>query len=166
SHRGPARPGLLPPPDHPRRGDRRDRTTRARSGRPRRVRGPAGVDRPRPRRIERRRELMTSGQARQIGVVGGGLMGSGIAEVAVRHGHHVVVRERDAAAVEAARSRIATSLERAIDAGKLEAAAADDALARLVVTTEWEALADRQLVVEAVPEDEAAKLETFAEMDR
>ncbi len=109
---------------------------------------------------------MTSGATQRIGVVGGGLMGSGIAEVAVRHGHHVVVRERDATAMETARSRIASSLERAVDAGKVDATAAEDALARLVVTTDWEALADRSLVVEAVPEDEGAKLETFAALDR
>ncbi|MFE9388857.1 3-hydroxybutyryl-CoA dehydrogenase [Streptomyces sp. NPDC006784] len=102
----------------------------------------------------------------RVGVVGCGLMGSGIAEVCARAGLDVVVAESGAAAAGAGRSRIAGSLERAAAAGKLTATDRDAALSRLAVTDDLDRLADRDLVIEAVAEDEAAKLEVFARLDR
>ncbi|MGH9272785.1 MAG: 3-hydroxybutyryl-CoA dehydrogenase [Ilumatobacteraceae bacterium] len=102
----------------------------------------------------------------RVGVIGGGLMGAGIAEVCARAGRHVVVREVDPTAAEAALARITSSLDRGARSGKLTEAERDAALGRLDVTTELDALADRQLVVEAVVEDEGAKVDVFRAIDR
>ncbi len=102
----------------------------------------------------------------RVGVVGCGLMGSGIAEVCARAGLDVMVREVDAAAVEAGMKRLNTSFDRAVRAGKLEESARNEAVARLHYTTDFGDLADRQLVVEAVIEDEALKLDVFASLDK
>ncbi len=92
-------------------------------------------------------------------------MGSGIAEVAARAGLDVAVVEADAAAAGRGRARIERSLATAVRRGKLDQAASDEALARLAVGADREVLADRQLVVEAVPEDEELKLSTFGWID-
>ncbi|MFM7535626.1 MAG: 3-hydroxybutyryl-CoA dehydrogenase [Acidimicrobiales bacterium] len=102
----------------------------------------------------------------RVGVVGCGLMGSGIAEVCARAGLDVLVREIDAAACEAGMKRLSTSLDRGVRAGKLDEGARDAALARLHFTTDFGDLADRQLVVEAVIEDEKLKTSVFAALDR
>ncbi len=101
----------------------------------------------------------------RIGVVGCGLMGSGIAEVAARAGCDVVVVEASEAAASAGREKIVRSLERAADRGKLDRALVDAALASLLVTPDIDALADRTLVVEAVPEIPELKVETFRRLD-
>ncbi|MFD7027427.1 3-hydroxybutyryl-CoA dehydrogenase [Streptomyces sp. NPDC059917] len=103
---------------------------------------------------------------RRVGVVGGGQMGAGIAEVCARAGLDTVVCETDAAAALAARERVAVSLERAVQRGKLDRLSAEDALARLVFSGSPDDLADRQLVIEAVVEDAAVKTETFAALDK
>lgn len=88
----------------------------------------------------------------RIGVLGGGRMGAGIAHAFLINGADVTVVERDAAAADAARTRIeksvATSLERGVLTGS-----AEETLARLGVSTRQEDFANRELVVEAVPED-------------
>src|SRR3954453_10472457 len=91
----------------------------------------------------------------RVGVVGCGLMGSGIAEVCARAGLDVVVREIDAGAAELGLHRITTSLDRAVRAGKLDTAGRDAAMARMRLTTDMAELVDRQLVVEAVIEEES-----------
>ena len=100
----------------------------------------------------------------RIGVVGCGLMGAGIAEVAARAGKDVIVAESSPAAAEAGRARIAASLARAQQRGKL--ADADEVLARITVVDDLDQLADRELVIEAIVEDEATKVELFAKLDR
>ncbi|WP_269854835.1 3-hydroxybutyryl-CoA dehydrogenase [Streptomyces sp. RPT161] len=107
-----------------------------------------------------------SGDIQRVGVVGGGQMGAGIAEVCARAGLDTVVCEADTAAARAARERVTSSLDRAVRRGKLESAAARDALARLVFTGSLEDLADRQLVVEAVTENTNAKTDVFAALDK
>ncbi|MEU3403586.1 3-hydroxybutyryl-CoA dehydrogenase [Streptomyces sp. NPDC006670] len=102
----------------------------------------------------------------RVGVVGGGQMGAGIAEVCARAGLDTVVVEADATAARAARERIAVSLERAVQRGKLDRTSAEDALARLLFTGELEDLADRQLVIEAVTENADAKTEVFTALDK
>ncbi|QES58516.1 3-hydroxybutyryl-CoA dehydrogenase [Streptomyces venezuelae] len=102
----------------------------------------------------------------RVGIVGCGLMGSGIAEVCTRAGRDVVVVETTRTAAADGRQRIVRSLERAAASGKLTAAERDSAVGRIEVTTEAARLADRDLVVEAVAEDERAKLEVFALLDR
>jgi len=96
-----------------------------------------------------------------IGVVGGGIMGAGIAEVAARAGCHVIVREIDDAACEASRARITASVQRAVAAGKLAEEEQAGILDRIEFTCDLEAFADRELVIEAVIEEESAKLGIF-----
>ncbi|GHG88452.1 3-hydroxybutyryl-CoA dehydrogenase [Streptomyces lanatus] len=102
----------------------------------------------------------------RVGVVGGGQMGAGIAEVCARAGLDTVVCEADAIAARAARDRVAGSLDRAVRRDKLSKEAAGDALARLTFTGGLDELADRQLVVEAVVENAGAKSEVFAALDK
>ncbi|MFF5932383.1 3-hydroxybutyryl-CoA dehydrogenase [Streptomyces sp. NPDC012508] len=102
----------------------------------------------------------------RVGIVGCGLMGSGIAEVCARAGRDVVVVETTRTAATAGRERISRSLERAAASGKLTDVERDAAVGRITVTTDLELMADRDLVVEAVAEDERAKLEVFAVLDR
>ncbi|MFD4129637.1 3-hydroxybutyryl-CoA dehydrogenase [Streptomyces globisporus] len=108
---------------------------------------------------------MTTAIAR-VGVVGGGQMGAGIAEVCARAGLDTIVCEADRAAADRARERVAVSLERAVQRGKLDRLSAEDALGRLVFTGSLDDLADRRLVIEAVVEDAAAKTEIFTALDK
>lgn len=103
---------------------------------------------------------------KQVGVVGAGLMGSGIVEVCARAGLDVLVREINESAVTAGRGRIEKSLGRGVERGKLSGGERDDALARIRFTTELRDFADREFVIEAVAEKEAIKNEVFAELDR
>ncbi|MFB7787226.1 3-hydroxybutyryl-CoA dehydrogenase [Streptomyces vinaceus] len=107
-----------------------------------------------------------SSSIRRIGVVGGGRMGAGIAEVCARAGLDTVVCEADATAARAARERVAVSLERAVQRGKLDRISAEDAEARMVFTGDLEDLADRQLVIEAVVENADAKTAVFTALDK
>lgn len=100
----------------------------------------------------------------RVGVVGCGLMGAGIAEVCARAELDVVVVESSREAVAAGLTRIERSLVRAQARGKVESASA--ALERIRVTTDVDELRDRQLVVEAIVEDERAKSELFAVLDK
>ncbi|MEV5983322.1 3-hydroxybutyryl-CoA dehydrogenase [Streptomyces sp. NPDC052114] len=102
----------------------------------------------------------------RVGVVGGGRMGAGIAEVCARAGLDTVVCEADATAARAARERVAVSLERAVQRGKVDRLSAEDAEARTVFTSSLDDLADRQLVIEAIVEDADAKTEVFAALDK
>jgi 3-hydroxybutyryl-CoA dehydrogenase len=101
----------------------------------------------------------------RVGVVGCGLMGSGIAEVCARAGLDVIVHEIDPAAAERGRERITSSLERAVTAGKLAEADRSSAVASLGFTTDLADLADRDLVIEAAIENEAAKTAIFTQLD-
>ena len=102
----------------------------------------------------------------RVGVVGCGLMGSGIAEVCARAGLPVMVREVDAGAVEAGQRRVTTSLDRGVRSGKLTEEERDTAFGLIDWTTDLADLADRDLVVEAVMEDEQLKTEVFAGLDK
>ncbi len=97
----------------------------------------------------------------KVGVVGGGIMGSGIAEVAARSGCDVLVREVDTAACAVTQQRIERSLDKAVRSGKLPEADRDATVARLGYVTELDAFADRDIVIEAVIEDEALKADIF-----
>ncbi|PXY35227.1 3-hydroxybutyryl-CoA dehydrogenase [Prauserella coralliicola] len=93
-------------------------------------------------------------------------MGSGIAEVHARAGVDVAVTEVSKPALGAGRARIEKSLQRGVRSGKLAAEEADAALARITFTTDLDAFADRDLVVEAVLEQEQAKVEVFRSLDK
>ena len=101
----------------------------------------------------------------RVGVVGGGLMGSGIAEAAARAGHGVALFEPVASARAAALARIEASTARAVAGGKLDEPARGALLARIDRVEELAALADRELVIEAVSEDVEIKLGVFRELD-
>ncbi|MFT4127724.1 MAG: 3-hydroxybutyryl-CoA dehydrogenase [Gordonia sp. (in: high G+C Gram-positive bacteria)] len=102
----------------------------------------------------------------QLGVIGGGTMGAGIAEVAAKAGDAVLVLERDQEAADAATARIEKSLARGVKSGKISREDADAALARIQTTTTIDDFADRDLVIEALPEIESLKVGFFAELDR
>ncbi len=102
----------------------------------------------------------------RVGVVGCGLMGSGIAEISARAGLDVVVREIDADAVAGGKARVQISLDRALRRGKLSGDEVAAALSHLRYTTDLGDLADRQLVIEAVSESEPLKLDVFATLDK
>jgi 3-hydroxybutyryl-CoA dehydrogenase len=97
-------------------------------------------------------------------VIGGGLMGSGIAEVAAAVGFSVVVREIDEGAAAAARARVEESLRRAVTRAKVSEQSAHEALERIEFTTHLHELADVDLVIEAVPEDAGLKAAVLAEV--
>ncbi len=101
----------------------------------------------------------------KAGVIGSGLMGSGIAEVLARSGLDVVVRDISDEAVAAGRGRIEKSFAKGVERGKLSQEDADAALGRLTFTTDLQAMADRQLVIEAASENEEIKKSIFSELD-
>jgi len=101
-----------------------------------------------------------------VGVVGCGLMGAGIAEISARAGLDVRIVVSSPSAAERARHRCTASLDRALRKGKLTSPERDAALDRLTFTTDLNELADRQIVFEAVPEDEQAKLQIFEQLDK
>jgi len=100
----------------------------------------------------------------KIGVVGCGLMGAGIAEVSARAGKDVVVAESSPAAAAAGLSRLEKSMTRAEERGKIASAA--EVMARIRVVNDLDQLADCDLVIEAIVEDESAKTELFARLDQ
>ena len=102
----------------------------------------------------------------RVGVIGCGLMGSGIAEVCARAGLDVVVAEYDADAAERGLRRLTGSLDTAVRRGKLDEASRDTTLARVGFCTDLDELGDRQLVIEAVNEDESTKVDTFRKLDK
>ena len=108
---------------------------------------------------------MSSDSITRVGVVGAGQMGAGIAEVSARAGVDVKVFEKTEALVTAGRNRIVKSLERGVSSGKVTERERDRAIENLTFTTELKDLSDRQLVIEAVIEDEAVKAEIFSELD-
>jgi len=102
----------------------------------------------------------------RVGVIGAGQMGAGIAEVCAKAGAQVLVYEPTEELAAAGAARITASLDRAAAKGKLSDTERDAALANLGFTTSLADLADRQLVIEAIVEDEGVKATLFAELDR
>jgi 3-hydroxybutyryl-CoA dehydrogenase len=101
----------------------------------------------------------------RIGVVGCGLMGSGIAEIAARAGADVVVIERDADALAQGSARIERSLTKAVASGKVPEDEANRARGNLTFGEDFALLGDREMVIEAVAEDEDLKIEVFKKLD-
>jgi 3-hydroxybutyryl-CoA dehydrogenase len=102
----------------------------------------------------------------RLGVVGCGLMGSGIAEVAARSGLDVLVAEATHGAAEAGRRRVTASLDRGVRRGKLGEEQRDQALARLFFTHDLGDMADRQVVIEAVAENRDIKTDVIRALDK
>jgi len=103
---------------------------------------------------------------RLVGVVGCGVMGSGVAEACARAGLAVTVVTSTETSAQAGRARIDASLEAKVSRGRLTPAERADTTALLSFTTRLEDLGDRQLVIETVTEHEATKLKLFAELDK
>ncbi|CAG6396480.1 3-hydroxybutyryl-CoA dehydrogenase [Streptomyces cocklensis] len=102
----------------------------------------------------------------RVGVVGAGQMGSGIAEVCAKAGLDVRVAETTGEALELGRARLTHSLDKAAERGKITAEQRDDALGRLSFTTDLGEFADRDLVIEAVVENEQVKTDIFRVLDQ
>ncbi|WP_315772942.1 3-hydroxybutyryl-CoA dehydrogenase [Rhodococcoides kroppenstedtii] len=109
---------------------------------------------------------MSSEKIERVGIVGAGQMGAGIAEVCARARVDVLVFEKTADLVDAGRARIRKSLDRGVSSGKITERERDQAADCLRFTTALADFADRQIVVEAVLENERIKTEIFAELDR
>ena len=101
----------------------------------------------------------------KVGVLGCGLMGSGIAEVCARAGLPTVVREVEQGLLDQGMARIEKSLGKAVDKGKLAAEDRDATLGKLQGTTSIDDLADCDLVIEAIVENLEEKCRTFAALD-
>ena len=104
-------------------------------------------------------------EIKRVGVVGGGLMGHGIAQVSAQAGYDVVLREVDQATLDKALGRIQKQLSRAVEKGRSTQEDADALLGRINATTDYGELADCDLVVEAITESLALKLEMWREVD-
>ncbi|MCB5910875.1 3-hydroxyacyl-CoA dehydrogenase family protein [Streptomyces pinistramenti] len=104
--------------------------------------------------------------ARKLAVIGAGLMGSGIAQVSAQAGWDVVLRDVTDGALARGKDGIAASYEKFVSKGKLEAAAAEQALARITTTTDLDAVSDADVVVEAVFEKIEVKREIFQALDK
>src|SRR2546427_11513162 len=102
----------------------------------------------------------------RIAVLGAGTMGNGIAQVFAQHGHPVVLRDLDRAILERARAQIDKSLAKLAEKGKIPPGEKDAALARIALATEAGALAECDLVVEAVVESLGVKPAVLQEADR
>ncbi|MCH1868846.1 3-hydroxyacyl-CoA dehydrogenase family protein [Nocardioides sp. CFH 31398] len=104
-------------------------------------------------------------QVRTVGVVGTGTMASGIVEVFAKGGFDVLYVGRSADKVDAVAARVAKSLDKAVQRGKLEESARDEVLGRLTGTTSLDDLSSVDLVVEAIAEDLAVKTTLFENLD-
>jgi 3-hydroxybutyryl-CoA dehydrogenase len=102
---------------------------------------------------------------KRVGIVGSGIMGSGIAEVAAKNGFEVVLRSRQQSTADATVAALEKSLNKQVDKGKLEEADRDAALARVTPTGKLHDLAECDLVIESVVEDLAVKRELFQELN-
>jgi 3-hydroxybutyryl-CoA dehydrogenase len=109
---------------------------------------------------------MRPADIKHVGVVGSGLMGSGIVEVCARAELRVTFVEASEELVAAGRARIERSVGKAVERGKLDAGAAEEALARIDAATDLGAFEDVDLVIEAATEDREAKVAIFAELGR
>jgi 3-hydroxybutyryl-CoA dehydrogenase len=104
-------------------------------------------------------------QIERVGVLGAGLMGHGIAQVAAQSGYEVVLREVDEATVQKGIAKIEKQLARAVEKGKSSQEEADTVRARISPSTDYGALSDCDLVIEAITESLPLKLEMWKEVD-
>jgi 3-hydroxybutyryl-CoA dehydrogenase len=102
----------------------------------------------------------------EVGVVGSGIMGAGLAEVAARAGHQVVVRSRTMEGAEAVRGKLLAGFDRQIAKERMTADERDEIMARVRVTDHLGQLADCDLVIESIVEELATKKTLFAELEQ
>src|SRR5688572_8508922 len=108
---------------------------------------------------------MNPEDVRMVGVVGCGIMGSGIVEICAKAGMDVTFVEVDEEQADRGKQSIERSMAKAVEKGKLEESARDEAMARITASTNLEDIAGADFVVEAVTEDLDTKLEVFARID-
>src|SRR3712207_8357533 len=104
-------------------------------------------------------------EIRRVGVLGCGLMGHGITQVAAQAGYDVVVREVDQGTLDKGIGKIEKQLARAVEKGKLEQGQSDEVRGRINGTLDYGDLADCDLVLEAITEDLGLKREMWGEVD-
>lgn len=102
----------------------------------------------------------------RVGIVGSGIMGAGIAELCAKARCDVRVAVSSDRSLETGPVRVARSLDRALNKGKITQEQRDEVLRRITFTRDLSELSDRQLVIEAVKEDEALKLDLFGSLDK
>jgi 3-hydroxybutyryl-CoA dehydrogenase len=102
----------------------------------------------------------------RVGIVGSGIMGSGIAEVAAKAGFEVVLRSRSQTSADAMVASLQKSLDKQVEKGRLEQDARDAALARVRGVSDLNELADCDLVIESILEDLPTKKQLFNDLDR
>src|SRR2546427_2783876 len=102
----------------------------------------------------------------RVGVVGSGIMGSGVAEVAAKAGHEVILRSRKQESADRMVASLEKSLNKQVEREKISAEDRDATLARVTATSDLHALKDCDLVIESVVEDLAVKKDLFNELDR
>jgi 3-hydroxybutyryl-CoA dehydrogenase len=105
-------------------------------------------------------------EIKTIGVVGGGTMGHGIAQVAIQNGFRVLLRDVEDRIVQQARARIEKGLDRLVESGKISEAQKGEMLKMLSTTTNMPELKNADFVIEAATEDLAVKKAVFQELDK
>ncbi|MDZ7732842.1 MAG: 3-hydroxybutyryl-CoA dehydrogenase [Acidimicrobiia bacterium] len=159
---GPTRPQQAPDDGRPAHGP-------GRSGNHRRCDHGGTVPPARGRRLEPGSPRVASLAAmtiKRVGIVGSGIMGSGIAEVAAKTGHEVVLRSRKQETADATVAGLEKSLAKQVEKGRLEESTRDEALARVTATSDLHNLRDCDLVIESVVEDLEVKTHLFNELDQ
>jgi 3-hydroxybutyryl-CoA dehydrogenase len=105
-------------------------------------------------------------QIKLVGVIGSGIMGSGIAEVVAKSGIDVVIRSRSQDTAEATKTAIEASLKKQVAKAKITQEQQDAAMTHVCVTSKLEDLANCDLIIESVAEDLGTKRELFAQLDK
>ena len=103
---------------------------------------------------------------KKVGVLGCGLMGSGIAQVAAQAGYDVVVREVEQKFIDKGMGGIQKNLSKSVEKGKMQQADAEACIGRLKGTTSLQDLADCDIIIEAIIENAQLKKDTYAELDK
>lgn len=106
------------------------------------------------------------GEINKVGILGSGIMGSGLTEVAARSGFEVIVRSRTQAGADSVLAGVTANLDKQVSRGKLEQGERDAVLARITATDHLGQLGDCDLVIESVVEDLTTKRELFAELEQ
>ncbi|ERN16707.1 uncharacterized protein LOC18445036 [Amborella trichopoda] len=105
-------------------------------------------------------------EIKRVGVVGGGQMGSGIAQIAATCGFDVILLDSDSSALQRGLHNIQSSINRFVSKGQLSQAMADDAIMRLKCSTDLRDLHSADIIIEAIVESEGSKKELFSQLDR
>lgn len=109
---------------------------------------------------------MGADNIKKVAVLGAGTMGNGIVQVAAQAGYQVAMRDIEDSFVSRGMDTIKNSLNKFVEKGKMQASEAEQVLARITPTTDFDVVADADLVVEAVPEKLDLKVEIFKELDQ